>query len=531
MNAIDRMVAFFDPEKAMRRLAARKVITVLNSGYSEGGASTQKKSMRGWRANSASPAEDIDMNLYELRNRARDLFMNSPIGGSAIKTTRTNVIGSGLRLKSRIDADFLGLSEEQAEAWEQKVEREFNLWAESKHCDALKINNFYELQQLAQLAWLQSGDVFTLFKTEKQTHYMPYSLRLHLIEADRVSTPREGMIFTGETLGVVNPDNKNPIASGVEIDKKTGAVVAYWISNRYPQSTQYLGQDMLTKWQRVEAFGSETGRPNILQLMECERPEQRRGVPFLAPVIECLKQLTRYTEAELMATVISSMFTVFIKSEGLSTEMPFGSMVPDEEQVAANDPTVYELGAGAVNVLQPGEDVEFANPGRPNQAFDGFVNALSRYIGAALEIPQELLLKAFNSSYSASRAALLEAWKMFRMRRTWMANDFCQPIYEEWLSEAVASGRIKAPGFFLDPIIQKAWCGAEWNGPAPGQIDPKKEVDAAVIRVENGFSTRDRETIELTGGDFGRNARQLKRENNILSEANKPMKKEEKMNM
>lgn len=43
---------------------------------------------------------------------------------------------------------------------------------------------------------------------------------------------------------------------------------------------------------------------------------------------------------------------------------------------------------------------------------------------------------------------------------------------------------------------------AEWNGPTQGQLDPKKEVEAAILRVEAGFSTRTRETTELTGGDF-----------------------------
>lgn len=65
------------------------------------------------------------------------------------------------------------------------------------------------------------------------------------------------------------------------------------------------------------------------------------------------------------------------------------------------------------------------------------------------------------------------------MYRAWFVADFCQPIYEEWLSEAVAKGRIKAPGFFTDPIIKDAYCSAEWTGPSAGQLDPTKEVEAA----------------------------------------------------
>ncbi len=255
--------------------------------------------------------------------------------------------------------------------------------------------------------------------------------------------------------------------------------------------------------------------------MEQERCEQYRGVPYLAPVIECLKQITRYTEATLTAAVVQSFFTAFIKSEVPGGDGLFGSTVPREEQVEddSDNEVSYELGAGTINVLRPGEDVEFGEPKQPTAQFDAFVSAMAKYTGAALEIPYELLIKSFMASYSASRAALLEAWKAFRMRRTWFANDFCQPVYELWLSEAVARGRINAPGFFNDPAKKKAWCKADWNGPSPGQIDPVKEVQAATLRVQEGYSTRERETIELTGGDWDKNIVQVARENELKQKA------------
>ena len=124
---------------------------------------------------------------------------------------------------------------------------------------------------------------------------------------------------------------------------------------------------------------------------------------------------------------------------------------------------------------------------------------MCRQIGAALELPYELLTKSFTASYSASRGALLEAWKAFRMRRAWMEQTFCQPVYEEWFAEAVSLGRISAPGFFDDPQIRRAYTGAEWCGPSQGQLDPLKEVNAAAVRVAESFSTRSREAAELTG--------------------------------
>ena len=110
-------------------------------------------------------------------------------------------------------------------------------------------------------------------------------------------------------------------------------------------------------------------------------------------------------------------------------------------------------------------------------------------------MPYELLIKHFTASYSASRAALLEAWKMFRMKRVWIASNFCQPIYEEWLTEAILKGRIGSlKDSLMIPAIKQAWCGVEWVGPSQGQIDPVKEANAAAIRVEQGFST---ESVKL----------------------------------
>lgn len=518
------IIATIAPRFALRREVARIRLNALrkfqNSGYGESGGSMKKKSLLGWLASSKSPQEDIDPHLHTLRQRSRDLYMSSPLGRSAISTKKTNVIGTGLRLKCRIDYKFLGLSEEEAQEWERNTEREFELFAMSKWCDALRMNNFYELQPLAFGSWLLNGDGWCLIKHEDPTKWMPYGLRLHLIEADRVSTPdtSERIItsfysFRPNIIGK-NKDTGNYIFNGVEVNKN-GAVVAYWICNQYPNSNI---QGEKKEWTRVEAFGRKTGNPLVLQLLEQERCEQYRGVPFLTPVIEHLKQISRYTEAELMSAVVQALFTAFIKSTTPASEIPFGDMIDENEKVS-NDDVTYELGVGAINVLKPGEDVVFADPKRPASGFEIFINAMAKMIGAALEIPYELLMKSFTASYSASRAALLEAWKAIKTSRAWFVSDFCQPIYEIWLSEAVARGRINAPGFFNDPAIKAAWCKAQWIGPAQGMIDPVKEVTAAKMRVEEGFSTREQETVAISGGNWDDNIEQIRIENEKLREA------------
>lgn len=482
-----------------------------SKGYGEAGASTRKRALKGFNAMSGSPREDIDYNNYTLRQRGRLLYMSAPIATSAIKTNRTNTIGMGLKLNPRIDRDILGLTAEQAEAWEKKTKAEFALWANKKrNCDSTGINNFYEMQQLCFVSWLTSGDVFIL-KKDKEIKNCPYSLKLMVVEADRCSTPESSFTFGFNLTDGINPNNKNRIFDGVEIDSD-GAVVAYHIRNTYP----YEVKAEPTQWQRVEAYGEKTGLPNVIHLMNAERPDQYRGVTYLAPVIEYLLQIRRYTESELTAALVESFFTAFIKTDsGDPTEMPFnevGDGHPEEDSVSY-DPNEYELGPGTINVMNPGEDVTFADPKRPANGFDGFVKTIAKQIGSALEIPYDLLLKEFNASYSASRAALLEAWKSFRMYRNWFATDFCQPVYELWMHEAVARGRIDAPGFWNDPLIKEAWLKSEWIGPSQGQLDPVKEVNAEILAVAHGFTTNEDAAIRLNGSDWNSNIEKLEREN------------------
>ena len=529
MSTIDKLISIISPEWAAKREIARQTLRAIkNTGYSSSGASTYKRSMKGWQAWSSSPQADIDMNLDTLRQRSRDLFMNSGLARSAITTPRTNVIGAGLKLKARIDYEALGISIDEADEWEKKTEREFALWADSLFCDATCMNNFYEIQSLVFMSSLLNGDGWALIKFEDPKPYFPYSLRIHAIEGDRVSTPIANTDVVSYTYGPIgfNSESGNRVINGVEIDK-TGKVVAYWVSSAYPNDP--ANPTAMWEWTRVEAFGKRTGIPNILQVMVPERCEQYRGVPFLSPVIEDLKQIKRYTEAELMAAIVMGFFTIFIKEGGGAIgDFPLAEAVGAKEKISI-DPADFELGAGTINTLPPGYDIAAADPKRPSSNFESFTTALAKHVGAALEIPYELLLKNFTASYSASRAALLEAWKAFRMRRTWFANDFCQPIYEVWLREAVSIGRIDAPGFFNDPIAAKAWARAEWHGPAPGQVDPVKEVQAAQMRVQNGFSTRERESIELIGSDFDRNIDQLQREVERMKAAGIPTQPQQGM--
>ena len=123
-KAIDGIVTTVSPEKGLKRAAARRQNQILNSGYGNHGASTTKKSMKGWLFGGGSAREDIEDNLDVLRQRSRDLYMGVPLATGAVKTMRTNVVGRGLKLKPTIDREILGITPEEAQKLEKQIERE-----------------------------------------------------------------------------------------------------------------------------------------------------------------------------------------------------------------------------------------------------------------------------------------------------------------------------------------------------------------------------------------------------------------------
>lgn len=500
-NGLDKLIEAVAPQWGARRYKARMAMA-LAGAYT--GASKRRRSMSEWDTSTGDADTDLLPDLALLRERSRDLVRNNPLAVGALNTKCTNIVGTGLRVQSQIDADYLGLTAEQAGTWQSAAEREFRLWGNSREADLERTLNFAQLQELALRSCFESGDVFSGLPMVARPGSV-YETRVQVIEGDRVSNPN----WAADTV---------TLAGGIERDEN-GAPVRAHITKQHPGKLWgRSGQGF--EWQPYDFF-DQNGWPLLLHVFAKRRPGQSRGIPDLAPVIESLKQLGTYTEAELMAAVISGMFTVFIKSE---TGDALGSttMQPTSETGGRASDKDFKLGNGAIIELANDESIETANPGRPNAQFDPFVLAVLRQVGVALELPYELVIKHFTASYSASRAALLEAWRMFKSRRKWFADVFCQPIYEMVITEAVLIGRLDAPGFLFDPTVRAAYLGATWTGDAPGQLDPQKETEAARNRVEYGFSTHARESAEMNGSDFEQNTSTRKREYRMLEEAGLP---------
>jgi capsid protein len=251
-----------------------------------------------------------------------------------------------------------------------------------------------------------------------------------------------------------------------------------------------------------------SGRRRMLHHFKPLRPEQPRGVPYLAPVMGLFKLLGTYTDAEVKAAVVSAFLTLVIETpSGTGLPSIFGLQQPqggDSAPAAGGQKPAgdMELGPAHVLSLANGEKASVVDPGRPNPAFGDFVQAVIDQLGAGTFIGPELLIKKFSTSYTAARAAWLDAWKQFLDVRTGTALDFCQPVYETLMAEAVIRGRIRAPGFFSDPRMRWAYTRCAWPGDSQGSLNPKDEVAAFREAIGERLVTRERAEWELFGTSF-----------------------------
>lgn len=433
------------------------------------GASLDAREFSSWHPPHGSADADLIHELPTLVSRSRDLVRNHGVASGGIQTIHDNVVGSGLRLSARPDYTALGLTKAWADEWAKKTEALWRNYADSTDCDAANSLTFSGLTSQIFRASLVNGEALSLplWLPKRQD---TFATKFHVIESDRLCNPQGRM-------------DSATLRAGIEIDRY-GAPQAYWITKQHPgdMALNLVKAD----WQRIPAY-TRFGRKRVIHIHDKERSGQNRGKPILSSIMPMFKMLDHYEKSELQAAVVNAMIAAFIETP-LDTESIselFGGS--SEDYLNARKDWSVQLKGGAVIPVFPGDKVAPFTPGRPNAAYGSFVENILRHIGTGLNLPYELLLKDFSkTNYSSARAALLEAWRYFLGRRTWISTTWATPAYCLWLEEAINKGLIEAPQFYDN---KNAWIRCKWIGPGRGSIDPVKEANASEKRMQINTST------------------------------------------
>lgn len=460
------------------------------------------------------PTELLVTDYWTLRWRSAQLFEKNLYARGLVRRLVTNEINVGLHLECVPEEKILGRTEDSLADWSEDVENRFGLWAKNAAiCDQGERLSFGALQAQARLEALVSGDVLIVLRQDPRTK-LP---RVQLISGDAVQTP---------ITGLFPMPGQNRIVHGVELDKE-GRQVAYWVR-----------QDDLSH-KRLPAYGEKSGRRLAWLMYGTEkRFRDVRGKPLLSIILQSLREIDRYRDAALRKAVINSIYALFVKKtqDKPGTRAITGGAVRKGQAAATTSPGAArvfnfteQIPGAVIEELQVGEEpVPYSNAGT-DVNFGPFEEAMLASIAWVNNVPPEIMKLAFSNNYSASQAAINEFKIYLNMVRTDFGEQFCQPIYVEWLLASALAGKVDAPSLlesFRDYSQHDtfgAWISADWTGQIKPAVDASKLGKGMEILIANGLITRDRAARETTGTKFSKNVKKLERENAALASANAPM--------
>lgn len=482
------------------------------------------RALASWQPAVRSADGDMLADKRVADTRALDALRNDSFAANGQRLHQDSIVGAMYRLNLKPRHRILGLDDAWARDFQEEVEQKFVNWAESIDCwvDASRRTTFTGLVRLAVGIYVAAGETVATAEWMREG-LRPYRTAIQMIDPLRLSNPQDRHF-----------DEKRTRA-GVRMDAH-GAPLGYWIRRALPGANM-LDVMSQTKWSYLRARNS-MGRPQVIHIVEQDRPGQTRGISQLVSGLKGLRILQRFRDVTLQSAALQASFAAAVTSE-LPSEAAFADLGGGDVGDAIVDYAGKFLGVAAdtyggnaremmvdgvkIPHLLPGTKLQLFPLGSPGRDFANFESALLRHLAATLNISFEQLSKDYTqTNYSSARAGMLETWKFMRARKKMVGDRFATTVLRLWFEEAVGAKRIEAmlpanvPNIY-DADNMDAYINAEWIGAGHGQIDEYKETQAAELRIRAGLSTYEQEVARL-GYDWREIMQQRKREQAYMEE-------------
>lgn len=429
------------------------------TGY--GGTYNGEKQMgdlNNWKILSTDSNDILESNYDLLSSRSMTLFHTYGPVKAAINKKTQYAIGPGLVFRSQPDYKTLGWTEEEAKEWGKRFQKIVHMYQ--------KRFNLYKKQSVLFKTSKAAGDAFLYFEREK-------GLLSDIIE------------FSGDQ---VDPRTSGDYTLGVKTDS--------WMRK----------QGILKRDGKYIPFKDEAGNQNIVQYYNKDLARQLRGYPLAYAIINIARNDDTHTDALTHRAVMEATIIATMKASGDVRQQ--ASNLEDANNKNKGLPkrsalqkmgNALKMGVGNIFQLKPdgNEEFEFTDLKTPSNNYGEFKEWIMNYVCMSMDIPPEVALSKYSTSFTAHKGAFNDFIKSFMSDRKAFEELVMNVIVKEIAKDAIMQGFIEAPGFFNGGwMVQQAYLAGMYLGPVPGHINPLVEVKAEKIEVDEAFDLRSNKTAQ-----------------------------------
>lgn len=451
------------------------------------------------------------------RDIARKVYRESLTAKGMTRRFTDSVVNVGMSWESTPLWDMITdapTDPEDRRKWTVDIENRWKLYSSSTEADLEGQLTFQQLQRMIYKIGDIDGEVFGILRYMSDARRIS-NVSLQIINNDQVTTPYDAI----STAAIKARGGK--VVDGVEFDR-VGREVAIWVSEGFGQ-----------KHTRIPYFGG-SGRRFVIHYKANPMPGESRGVPEFASLAYELSRLTEVeiNEIEKMASASTWMGVVKTDKDAYVKKPDFLINSDNSE----TEESTYTPGIDTVNVgdkalimnnLEPGQDFNMFKSDYTNTNLEKLIELYETRVAASRGMPLSVYKQKFDSSYNASRSAILFFWNNVMVRRDDLISGFLNPFKEAVVSEWIKIGTIKAPGFMESKITRMSWLYGSWNGINRPSVDPVKDATGSKMRRQMGDETGERGAKAYNGSDWRENVEKLTAENALLATANEPLQRQD----
>jgi len=448
-----------------------------------------------WQPGSKSADRALLPDLVSGNARSDDLVRNHALAAGGVQLHIDNIVGSLFRLNYKPNTKVLGMDERSARDFSTDVEAAFTEYAESPYCyvDAERKRTFTALMRAVAGGHCHHGEAMAAVEWISRPGSM-YRTAVKLVSPRRVSNPDGKM-------------NGQRLRAGVVLDR-WGAATHYHVREDDYNEFGLMG---VGKWRKIRRE-TQWGRTQFIHAFEPLEPGQTRGANLLLSSMEQMQSLSKLQNIKLQNALVNAMYAAVIESE-LDSEQAF-QLISGENGAAQLQNWMAYMGAyhekagitmDGVKIphMVPGEHLKFTHSANADNGFTDLEASMVRYIAAGLGVSYEQLSRDYSKvSYSSARASINESWRYVMGKRKTIVSYFASLVFAAWFEEALHKRILTPPKSLFNFYERKAgWVRSDWIGAGKLSIDGLKEVKEAVLKIESGLSTYEKE-LALMGEDY-----------------------------